>query len=151
MCIPKAPKIQPPPPAPELPQAPSEVNPSILAARRRARQQAAASAGFRSTILTSGRGVTSGAQTADPSLIGIRAESRGSRVGSGAVTGGPPITDDEQADVSRANRPFIGRRGKPSIRLGASAGGSGSVVSGGGGGGFAGGGGGFSFTGKGFS
>lgn len=85
MCVASAPNIPPPPPPPAIPQAPTEVNPSVAAARNRARVQAAASSGFQSTILTSGRGVTSAAGTAAPTLFGSRSQSQGSSVGRSGV------------------------------------------------------------------
>jgi hypothetical protein len=55
MCLASAPKIPPPPPPPKIPQAPTEANPAVQAARKTARARALSQSGFQSTIL-SGRG-----------------------------------------------------------------------------------------------
>lgn len=119
MCVPKAPSIPPPPAAPEIPRAPTEVDPSILAARNRSRRQAQAASGFASTILTGGRGVLEGAETAELSLLGGRGASQASLIGRPRMG---------------ASASLLGGTGT------VTSGGGASVVSGGSGGGFTGGG-----------
>lgn len=56
MCFPNIPA---PPKPPDIPRPPTPVDPSVLEARQREKQAAAAASGFRSTILTGPRGVGS--------------------------------------------------------------------------------------------
>lgn len=74
----KTPKIAPPPPVPELPDAedgrtqmqdPGQGSAEAMAARQRARRRAAA-AGSRSTLLTSGLGLAGGASVGRKTLLG---------------------------------------------------------------------------------
>ncbi len=161
MCLPSAPKQAAPPPLPDIPQAPTEVSPGVLAAKKRARTQAASQAGFASTIVTGGRGVTEFAGTADPSLIGSRAESQPGvkrtttttkTTAKPATPATPPtpagnnlggIPEDMLAELRRR----FGKIGSPSVGVGGASnvtgsargtfttGGGSSLVSSGGGGG----------------
>ena len=70
MCIGSTPKA--PAPAPRLPEAPRTPDPTTADAMTtdERRRRAAAGQSGRSTILTSARGVTNGAQTAQKTLLG---------------------------------------------------------------------------------
>lgn len=146
MC---APDIPSPPPSPVIPRAPTEVNPSILAARNRARSLVAASSGFQSTILTSGRGVNTSAGRAVPTLLGSRSQSQGSSVGRPATPTDVSLPTGPPNPVQPIIPPGIGsefyedflRRGggefaRPARnkggRSGSLIGGSGTLTSGGG-------------------
>lgn len=88
MC--KAPKIPPPAPPPELPQAPTRVSPAVLKARASQRQQEQLASGQSSTILTSPRGVTRPGVTRQRTLVGGPGEAQAVQAG---VTGRDIATD----------------------------------------------------------
>ena len=78
MCLlkkPKLPAISAPPPPPKIPAPPREVDQAVLNARARERNRASAAFGHTASILTGGRGVTSQANLATPSLLGDRGQS----------------------------------------------------------------------------